>query len=164
MSPVKPKPKTLTGSRDAKRAAAVVLEVLSGLMGPSEGSETLGTSLNRYYELETRALQGLVTALEPRPKGRQRTPEDAIRALEKEKKKLERELTRAQTLVRAAQRTIGLPSKPSRKSTKARSKPKTRRVHRGRKAVARLRAPGEDGSGHGEVASVTTAPDPGRTR
>jgi hypothetical protein len=150
MSPVKPKPKTLTGSRDAKRAAAVVLEVLSGVMGPSEGSETLGTSLNRYYELETRALQGLVTALEPRPKGRQRTREDEILTLEKEKKKLERELTRAQTLVRAAQRTIGLPSKTSRKSAKTRSKPKTRRVHRGRKAVARLRAPSENGVGSGE--------------
>ena len=157
MSPVKPKPKTLTGSRDAKRAAAVVLEVLSGVMGPSEGSETLGTSLNRYYELETRALQGLVTALEPRPKGRQRTPDDEIRDLEKKKKKLERELTRAQTLVRAAQRTIGLPSKRSRKSTKTRSKPRTRRVHRGRKAVARLRAPGEDGVGSGEGQTVESS-------
>ena len=158
MSPAKPKPKTLAGSRDAKRAAAVVLEVLSGLRGPTEGSAALGVSLNRYYELETRALQGLVSALEPRPRGRQKTPQDEIRALEKETKRLERELTRAQTLVRAAQRTIGLPTRPARGSPKARSKTGVRRVHRGRKAVARLRKPSEDEVRIGEAPAAASAP------
>ena len=42
MSRAARKPKTLVGSREAKQAAAVVLEVLSGLRGPSQAAETLG--------------------------------------------------------------------------------------------------------------------------
>lgn len=101
-------PKTLTGSREAKRTAAVLLEVLSGARGTQEGAQALGTSLSRYYQLETRALQGFIHALEPRPKGRQRRPEDELESLRREKRRLEQELGRSQALVRAAQRSLGL--------------------------------------------------------
>jgi hypothetical protein len=64
--------------------------------------------LPRYYVLETRGLQGLITALEPRPKGKQRSPASTVAALGREKETLQRELLRAQALVRVAQRTVGL--------------------------------------------------------
>jgi hypothetical protein len=101
-------PKALTGSREAKRTAAVLLEVLSGARGTQEGAQALGTSLSRYYLLETRALQGFIHALEPRPKGRQRRPEDELESLRRERRRLEQELGRSQALVRAAQRSLGL--------------------------------------------------------
>lgn len=100
--------RTLPGSAEAKRLAAGVLEVLSGMRGPQEASEGLSTSLARYYQLETRALGGLIAALEPRPKGRVKKPADEIAGLVREKEQLTRELQRAQALVRAAQRSVGI--------------------------------------------------------
>jgi hypothetical protein len=99
----------LTGSSQAKRYAAVLLEVLSGVLGPQEGSQAMGVSVNRYYQLETRALQGFITALEPRPKGRQQTPEREIDRLRESNGRLLRELSRSQALLRAAQRSLGVP-------------------------------------------------------
>ena len=103
-------PKTLTGSREAKRIAAVLLEVLSGERGPHEGSTALGISLSRYYVLETRALQGMISALEPQPRGRRKGPEDRIAELEREGRRLSQDLVRMQALLRASQRSLGLPS------------------------------------------------------
>jgi hypothetical protein len=108
----KPKPfgpKALSGSIGAKRQAAVILEVLSGVRGPVDASQSLGVSLTRYYVLETRGLQGLIAALEARPTGRRLSPENETRRLERDKRRLERELDRAQALLRAAQRSIGIP-------------------------------------------------------
>ena len=102
-------PGAFNGSAEAKRLAAAMLEGLAGVRGPQEASEALGISMTRYYHLETRALQGLVASLEPRPRGRRRSPQAEIATLEREKERLERELKRAQALVRTAQRTIGLP-------------------------------------------------------
>ena len=102
----------LTGSAEAKRQAAVILEVLSGLRRTEDGSVAMKVALPRYYVLETRALQGMISALEPRPKGRQRRPEDEIAALARERDRLQRELGRAQSLVRASQRALGIPQPP----------------------------------------------------
>lgn len=102
-------PKALTGSALAKRQTVVLLEVLSGVRGPQEASQALGVSLTRYYALETRALQAMITSLEPRPKGRQLRPEDERERLRSTKRRLEQEVTRLQALVRAAQRSLGLP-------------------------------------------------------
>ena len=111
-------PKALVGSPHAKKLAAVILEVLSGLRGTQEGSEVLGVSLSRYYALETRALQGFLKGLEPRPKGRRLYPEDAEAKLKSEKQRLERDVVRLSALLRAAQRSLGLPAaSPARKST-----------------------------------------------
>lgn len=102
-------PSALTGSAAAKRAAAVLLEVLSGLVGPQDGATALGVSLSRYYVLETRALQGFIAALEPRPKGRTVRPEQQLEQTARDKRRLERELARHQVLLRAAHRSLGLP-------------------------------------------------------
>jgi hypothetical protein len=99
---------SLRGSPEAKRLAAAILEGLAGLRGPQDASEALGISMTRFYHLEARALQGLVDALEPRPRGRKQSSQSVVTRLEQEKAHLERELKRAQALVRSAQRTIGL--------------------------------------------------------
>ena len=84
----------------------------------------------RYYQLELRALQGMMTALEPRPKGPKSTPEKVIATLEREKGVLERELRRAQSLVRAATRSVGIrsPKKTPGVKKRRRKKPRARVV------------------------------------
>ncbi len=91
--------------------------------------------MNRYYQLEERALQGLVSALEPRPRGRRRGPEAMLGVLEREKAHLERELKRAQALVRSAQRTVGLP--PLRREEKTKAEPDGKKKRRTRRAMVR---------------------------
>lgn len=114
-----PVPRSMTGSEGARKTAAVILEVLAGLRTPTEGSEALGMSSMRYYVMERRALEGMVHALEPRPKGKRHRPEEAVNQLTREKTRLQRELGRMQALVRAAQRTMGLPP-PSREKKRRR--------------------------------------------
>lgn len=111
-----PKPKVtrpgagLAGSPEAKKKASLILEVLGGLRSPTSAAAVLGVSVQRYYLLEVRALQGLVAALEPRQqRGPTPSPEVATRRLAAERDRLERELLRAQALLRVAQRTVGLP-------------------------------------------------------
>jgi hypothetical protein len=136
-------PHTVAGSDAARRAAAVILEVLSGVRGTAEGCEALSITPMRYYVLETRALQGLVGALEPRARGKRRNVEDEIFRIRREKVKLERELARTQALVRAAERTIGIPAvRAKSKITEDGKKPRRpRRVARAGRAIAALRAP-----------------------
>ena len=98
----------LTGSSEAKRMAAIILEVLAGLRRTEDAAEALKVSLPRYYILETRALQGLIAALEPRTKGRQRRPGAEISGLTKERDQLQREVRRSQALLRAAQASAAL--------------------------------------------------------
>src|SRR5262249_24445855 len=58
-------------SRDARRLAATILEVLAGARTPTEAATALALSLPRYYQLESQALRGLLSACEARPRGRQ---------------------------------------------------------------------------------------------
>ena len=122
----------LTGTAAAKRLAAVVLEVLSGACGPAAGSQRLGISLPRYYALETRGLQALVGALEPRPRGRVAQADSA--AARREQERLEREVLRLQALVRTLQRAVAVAPPP--KETRRRRKTKPRAT----KVIAQLRA------------------------
>jgi len=135
-SPRKSGPSTLGGSAEAKRLAAVVLEVLSGVRDAREGGRAMGVSINRYYQLETRALQGLIRALEPRPKGRRWSAEEKLARVERDKRRLEQELGRLQALVRAAQRSMGIPAVPKRED-KSKLAGKTRDGKRRRRTVAR---------------------------
>jgi hypothetical protein len=133
-------PATLTGSVAVKRVAVVLLEVLSGVCGPAEGSRRLGTSLTRYYALETRALQGLLHALEPRPRGRTARAGAEV-AARREHLRLEREVLRLQALVRATQRAVALAPPP--KDARRRRKP----AARAGKVIAQLRVPAPDAVG-----------------
>ena len=96
------------GSGDANRLAVAILEVLAGVRTPADAALALSVSLARYYQLETRALEGLVAACEPRSKGKQPTLEGKLAALERELLQAQRECARQQALVRVSQRSVGL--------------------------------------------------------
>jgi hypothetical protein len=93
--------------------AAAILEVLAGARTPGDAARVLGMSLPRYYQVETRALNGLLAACESRPKGRQPNPANETIGLRQENERLKREITRHQALARAAQRAIGLAPSPA---------------------------------------------------
>lgn len=101
------------GSTQANRLAIAILEVLAGQRSPADAASALGVSLPRYYQLETRALNGLVAACEPRPKGKQPSLKTRIKALESELAVAQREVARHQALVRAAHRSLGLKAAPT---------------------------------------------------
>lgn len=130
------------GSAGAKLLAAAVLEVLAGIRTPASASDALEMPVSRYYMLEDRAVQGLIDALEDRPRGRRRSSEAEIAKLQQEKQQLERELARVQALVRATERVMGalphLPIKPHVSSNGQRGK--RRAKVRATKAITVLRA------------------------
>jgi hypothetical protein len=117
---------------EVRQLAAAILEVLAGVRTPPTAAQQLGISLPRYYALELRALQALVAACAPRPRrGRIRSPANELAALHRECDRLRRDCARQQTLLRAAQRTIGLPPPP------APAKPTAGKKRRQRKPTAR---------------------------
>src|SRR5262245_22059320 len=118
--------------RDARRRAAVLLEVLAGGRTPAQAAQALGLSLPRYYQLEAAALRGLVEACEPQPRGRARSAEV--------------ELARLQGLVRLTQRAVGLPPPAPPPASKAKGRKPRRPVARALRAAARLQEPEADGA------------------
>jgi len=160
------------GSREANRQAAVILEVLAGQRAPVDAARALGVGPPRYYQLETRALRGLVQALEPRPKGKQSSPERRIAELERALESAHRECLRQQALVRAAQRSLGIKAASgvdAKRPPKGRAGKKKRRpAVRALRAAKMLAAAGEneddavqrEGSADGGP-SATEAPSDG---
>ena len=69
---------------EARRLAAVILEVLAGVQHSGQRGPGSGNPLPRYYFLEQRAIRGLVAACEPRPKGRTVSSDRQIARLERE--------------------------------------------------------------------------------
>jgi hypothetical protein len=114
---------------EAQRLAAAILEVLAGVRSPPAASELLGISLPRYYQLEARALEGLVAALGPRPKGKQPSLEIRVKQLERELEVARRACARQEALVRLTQRSVGLAALAKPKS----STPATSANGKGRK-------------------------------
>jgi hypothetical protein len=123
---------------EAQRLAAAVLEVLAGVRTPGQAAEALGMSQARYFQIETRAMQALVAGCEPRPRGPGRSADQELAVLKRQHERLQRELGRQQTLVRLAQRNIGLaPPKPA--ADKPGGKDKSKKRQR-RPVVRALRA------------------------
>jgi hypothetical protein len=114
------------GDRETKRIAAVILEVLAGTRSPPQAAQALTISLPRYYQLEMRAIAGLVQACQPRPRGRRRGPLDTGAALQAENERLRQDLARQQSLVRLAQRTIGVSPPVANSKAKRKRKPTSR--------------------------------------
>jgi hypothetical protein len=140
------------GGRMASQVAACVLEVLAGVRAPTEAAGELGVSLPRYYQLEQRALQGLVQNCEPPPRGRVASPEGELARLRRDHERLTRECQRQQALVRLARQAAGLAnpaSKPGKGSEAGGKKRRPRRSARGHEAARRLRHQAE---------AVTTEP------
>jgi hypothetical protein len=140
----------LNGSKRAKQIAVAVLEALSGELSTTEAASQLGISMSRYYQLEARALKGLLQAVEPRARGPQKTPEREIAVLKADKKQLEKELRRHQALLRAAQRSVGLPGRASQRASS--KKPvRKKRGTRGQTVLQTLRRDVDGGEEtHGE--------------
>lgn len=130
-----------TPDRDARRVAAVILEVLAGLRSATAASEALGMALARYYVLERRAVSGMVTALGPRPRGRPRSDEDRVRQLTGEVDRLRAEVARLEALHRLSQRAIGVAgdARPGRAAPSVRRQPSQgRAAARTKRVLARL--------------------------
>ncbi len=134
-------------SAQAKRLTAAILEVLAGLRTPLQAAEALGLSLPRYYQLEAGGLRGLLAACEAKPRGRQANPLSELAALQQQNARLQRDLARQQSLVRLAQRAVGL-SAPALSKAKAASGRRRKRkpVARALTVAARLRAEAETSS------------------
>ena len=126
-------------SRDTRRQAAAILEVLAGVRTPTEAAEALGMSLPRYYQVESRALRGLVAACAPRPKGRQQSVASAVAGQKREIERWRREAMRQQALARAAQRAVGLAPPAPTVTAKATGKRRRRCVARALTVAATLR-------------------------
>src|SRR5262245_32178030 len=131
----------------ARRWAGAILEVSAGLRTPLQAAQAVGVSLPRYYQVEAAGLQGLLLACEPKPRGRQANPLTEVTVLRKQTERLQRDLARQQSLVRLAQRAVGL-SAPT-KVAKVGGKRRPRKpVARALTVAARLRAEaGHAGSG-----------------
>jgi hypothetical protein len=157
MPPLPPgKPRTIGGvhlasgrSAQARRTAAAVLEVLAGARTPAEAAAALGLSVPRYYQIEARALAGLLAACEARSKGRQPDPGNEAAVLRRENQRLQRELGRHQALARAAQRAVGLPP-PVPAAAKAGKRKRRRPVARALGVARRLQT--------GDAAGTTPPP------
>ena len=131
-----PKLRTDGVSAEARRQAAAILEVLAGVRTPTDVAQQLAISLTRYYIIESRALQGLIAACEPRPRGRVRSPEGELAALRRECEQLRRQVARQQALLRVAERAVGLAAPPAAPSPRAGAQGHKRRRQRKPKARA----------------------------
>jgi hypothetical protein len=100
-------PRLKAASPEARRLATAILEVMAGTRMPSDAAKALGTTVNYYYDLERRALNGLLTACEPPDRNKHSIANQLITA-RKEVLRLQQECARYSTLIRAAQRTVGL--------------------------------------------------------
>lgn len=129
-------PKALTGSAGARRTCALLLEAFAGLRSTVEVAEALGVTQPRYYQLEARGLQGMIDALEPRKRGRQKSQEDALAESDKDRKRMKRELMRYQALYRTSQRCLGVKKAETKKSKKTR---RVRKKARGQRLISVLR-------------------------
>lgn len=149
---------------EAQRMAATILEVLSGMRSPTEASQTLSISLPRYYQLEARALEGLVAALAPRAIGKQPSLENRVKQLEKQLAAAHRQCARHEALVRLTQRTLGLATVAPAKSAAedAAGRKKRRPTVRAFKAARTLTERAEAAAGAGQMGAASlqpTAPD-----
>jgi hypothetical protein len=106
----------------ARQVAAAVLEVLAGVRSPAAAAQALAVVPVRYYQLEARALAGLLRGCEPVGKGRPAagsaagpngaSADAALRSehirLLAEAQRLRAELARLQALLRTARSAFGL--------------------------------------------------------
>jgi hypothetical protein len=159
------RPAKMPGGRDlgkdrsatAQRLAAVILEVLAGARTPAQAAAAIGLTVPRYYQVEAQALRGLLKACEPKPKGRQPNAASEASALRQENQRLQREVTRQQTLVRAAQRAVGLAPPAPMPKTKAGKKTRKRRVARALTVAARLHKDNASASAPSQAAAPASA-------
>ena len=95
----------------ARQRAEVILQVRAGRMTATEAAQALGVSRKTYYEWEQRGLQGMMEALENRPKGRPAKKKDREREeLSAQLRELEQQLSLSEHLGELRSMMEGLPS------------------------------------------------------
>ncbi len=93
----------------AQRRCLVLLSVLSGERSVTEVIEELKISRGTYYQLETKALAGMLSALTPGIEGSTTadgTPSGQLKVLEEKVKKLEQGKRRAERLLLLTRRVV----------------------------------------------------------
>jgi hypothetical protein len=137
-------------SREAKRVAAAILEVLAGQRTPTQAAQAISVSVPRYYQLEAYGLRGLLAACEPKPRGRQVNLSADLAALRQQNERLQRDLMRQQSLVRLTQRVTGLTAPAPAPAKDGKKTRKRKPVARASTVAERLRLdldqPSENGS------------------
>jgi hypothetical protein len=123
---------------ESRKQAACVLEVLAGLRSPEQAAEVLSVSLPTYYNLESRALRGLIHGCTPTPPGRTLMLLKQVRSLELKSSALEKQVGRYQALLRNAQRSAGLLPPPSSPGKTPGGRRKHRPVVRALRAIEAL--------------------------
>jgi hypothetical protein len=141
--------------RHSRRVAAAILEVLAGARTPTEAAAALAVSVPRYYQLESAALKGLLAACTPKSRGPVPSPDKELTTLRRENQRLRHEVTRQQTLVRAAQRTVGLAAPPPIPPTKPGKRKRRQRTARALSVASRLQA---QNAAHTPAAEGQTSP------
>jgi hypothetical protein len=147
-------------SPQARRLAAAILEVLAGTQLPAEAARSLGLSLARYYQLELRAVAGLVAACEGRRRGRGQPPGHDLAGLRRECERLRRECARQQALARVARRTVGLAPGPAAPPPAEAGRQRRRPTARALKMAALLQPP-EPAPAAPPAAAAPEGPAPG---
>ena len=131
-------------SREAKKLAAAILEVLAGERTPAQAAQAVGVSLMRYYQLEAGGLRGLLAACERKPRGRQANPNAELVTLRRQNTRLQRDVARQQSLVRLTQRAAGLaPPAPAPAKVGGKKARKRKPAARALTVAQRLRQEGE---------------------
>lgn len=102
-------------SERARQVAALVLEVLSGVRTPADAAQILQVAPVRYYQLEARAMTGLLQGCEPPVRGRPGMQGSAaapsvadLDQMKQEQRRLTNEIARLQALLRSARGALGL--------------------------------------------------------
>jgi len=109
-----------------RRRAVLILEVLAGIKGAGDAARELGIVLQGYYNLEDRAVRGLVAACKPKPPGPKRDYPREVEELTQERDRLQAENARYQALVRASQVSVGLEPDKAPRSKKRNRRPTVR--------------------------------------
>lgn len=106
----RPQPKWLKERRDldemARRRCLLVLSVLSGVKPVTEAIAEAGMSRGSYYQLEEKALDGMLAALGPTPPGRKTDQSAEIADLQAKVAKMEEEKRRAERLLLLTQKVV----------------------------------------------------------
>ena len=157
--------------QESNRRAALILEVLAGARSAGQAAEALKICTNHYYLLERKALAGLLAACQPQPRGKRPAAEGQLAALQRDLARCQLECQRQAALVRALQRTVGLPAspppeKPKTRSAKSEKNGSARKRHR-RASVRALRMAKEFNEratvAEAVAATAATPPDNGST-
>ena len=109
----KPPPEVIASSQ-ARRIAAVLLEVLAGLRATGSAATELGITPMRFYQIEERAIGGLIAACEPRPSGQPPERRDALELarLREQVRRQAQELNQTRSVLRTTQRQLGVATAP----------------------------------------------------